>query len=427
MSRFSSTYFGPSGLASIPLAVAYAAVPLGTAAARYTAGVTGTVSVLLPWLLLGCLGTVLAMVRPTPGAPKQRGIIFNLTLFAVIVATMVMYAHDIVYALSSYVPYLREASPLIFTLFCFLWAATCGLPDRADFQRFGALLGIICVVDLGAEIYLYQAVPTVRWIGNADMLAGLLLVSICAGLKPGENEGGVAEPDQGYAIWRALALLGLLACLSRTGYFAAGWVVLCFGRGGVLGRIGFALLCVGLLVLTFFLPTTPSDAIRFTDYWLWVETLRLVTANPAVMLTGFPIGTPLPFEFPAGMGPVWEAATGSPSMFGASLPQVPSFWLRTALGWGIGVPLALLTVLFVLLMRRLTRLGAGLVAALFAQGMSTPLLFDPAMAAVIGLGFILAMTRPANQPNARHERTVAEEVKPEAGVDPAEEWDLRPL
>lgn len=405
------------GLAAVPLAVAYGAIPLGNAAARFS-GATGDVSPNLPWLLLVGLGTILAMHRPTPGAHSRKRFLFNAGLFVLTVAALFIYSSGIIAAQTALIPYLFELSPLIFLLFCGLWASTCGLPDRADFQRFGALLGSLCVFDLGSEVILYHAVPTIRWIGNADVLAGLLLVSLCAGLKPGGNEGGIPEPDQGRTLWRVLTLLGVLACLSRTGLFAAAWVVLCFGRSRLRTRLLFSLTCVLFLVGTFFLPATSTDAVRYTDYWLWVEALRLYAENSMTLFTGFPINMPLPVNFPVGMGPIWEAATGSPSTFGAFLPQVPSFWLRLTMGWGIGAPLILLTVMFVLLLNRLTRMGAGLTAALFAQGMTTPLLFDPAMCISIGLAFGVAISLPPRTHNTKVvEPPESEPQQPQNPVD----------
>jgi len=414
-------------LAAVPLAVAYGAIPLGTAAVRLLNG-NGSVSITLPWLILAGIGAILSLHRPTPGAAARKGFIFKGTLFMVMVVGMIMYSTDIISTFAAYVPYLREMAPLVFVLFCGLWASTCGLPNRGDFQRFGALLGAFCIMDLAYEVTLYHAVPTVRLIGNADMLAGLLLVSVCAGLKPGANDGGVHEPDQGHAVWRTLTLLGLMACLSRTGLFAAAWVFLCFGRGRFSIRSIYSLACLALLALTFFLPPTASDSIRYADYWLWVEALRLYAETPVTLLTGFPIDVPLPVTFPVGMGPIWEAATGSSSTFGAFLTQVPSFWLRMTMAWGIAAPLVLLTLLFILLFRHLTRMGAGLSAALFAQGMTTPLIYDPAMAVAIGLGFILALSGTVYKPNTKKvEPSPSVKPEPKTAPDPTQEWDLRPL
>lgn len=412
-------------MTSVPLAVAYGAVPLGTAAARY-AGEGTSVSITAPWLLLAAIGLLLAMYRDKPGTPMKRGFFFKVTLFLLMVAGLFMYTPDLLTLASLYLPYLRESAPLIFLLFCGLWASTAGLPDRADFQRFGALLSVLCIVDLGVEIALYQHVPTVRWLGNADILAGLLLISLCASLKPGGNDGGRYEPDQGNTWWRALIMIGVLSCLSRTGLFAAAWVILCFGRGKFRYRALYSTICALLLVGTFFLPPSASDAIRYTDYWLWVEAIRIFTESPDRLMTGFFIPAPLPVKFPVGMAGIWEAATGVPADFGAYLEQIPSFWLRVIMAWGIFIPLAMLVILFVMLLRRLTRMGAGLTAALFAQGMTTPLIYDPAMGIAIGLALLLALATPL-RPNIKLDVTPPPKSKRSEPTDPTEEWNLRPL
>lgn len=400
-------------LASVPLVVAYGAVPLGAAAVRATGSEITAVSTMMPWLLLAGLGILLSHKGKYSGF-KLSKLAFHATLLLLAVAGVILYLPDIQTGLAPIMPYLKELSPLVFLLFALLWAKTCGLPDRADFQRFGALLATFCIIDLPVEAIAYSAVPTVRWIGNADMLAGLLLISLCASLKPGCNDGGCDEPDQGHPLWRGLILAGILTCLSRTGLFAAAWVFLCFGRGKIRWRLAYTLLCAGLLGLTFFLPPTPSDAVRYTDYWLWVEATQLFIKNPDLLLTGFPMNSPLPIAFPAGMAAIWEAATGQSSILGAFLHQVPSFWLRFGMGWGIFAPVGLLLILFTILLRHLTRMGAGLTAALFAQGMTTPLLYDPAMGVAICLGFIVAVSTP-------------KVIQPTSSPDPVKEWDLRPL
>lgn len=395
-------------LASVPLIIAYGALPLGTAAVRAVGGEVSATTALMPWLLLAALGAILSM-RTTPNGIDWKQLGYRAVLFLLMAAGLVIYAGDLRTLVMPYMPYLSETTPLVFLLFSLLWASTCGLPDRADFQRFGALLATICIFDLAVELPLYEAAPTMRWIGNADILAGLLLVSLCAGLKPGGNEGGLHEPDQGHPIWRALVLVGLLACLSRTGLFAAGWVVLCFGRGRIGWRLLYAVTCAAVLYLTFFLPPTPSDAIRYVNYWLWVESLRVFSQTPDFLMTGFRLDAPLPIGFPAEMAAIWQAATGQSARLGAFLTDVPAFWLRLTLAWGFWAPLGVLGTIFVILLRRISRLGAGLTACLFAQGMTTPLLFDPAMGVTICLAFILALTT-----SKQHQ------------PDPAVEWNMRP-
>lgn len=416
-------------MTAFPLAVAYVAIPLGMALLRVV-NAPLVIPMALPWLLLAGIGTVYAMLFRRSGVRVKKRFVFEVSMFFVLITLLTLYSRDIFRQLDIYIPYVVEATPLVMIWFCGLWAITFGIPDRADFQRYGAALGLLCIIDLVAEVIIYQAVPTIRWLGNADILAGLMLVALCASLRPGKNDGGIFEPDQGRPFWRGLIMIGLLACMSRTGLFAAAWVVLCFGRGPKLPRVLHSLLCLGLIAVSFLLPTTASDAVRYTDYWLWVESLRLFTENPALLFTGFSVPNALPVTFPAGMAPIWEAATGSPAMWGAYLPQVPSFWLRLLLAWGIVAPLMFLAVLTTLLFKNLSRMGAGLIAGLFAQGMSTPLMFDPTMGAVIGLGFFLALSRPVNEARDKQEQPEEqteqqEDPKPES--TPAEEWNMRPL
>jgi len=404
---------GRGWLSLAPLVAAFAALPLWEAATRLGAP---ALSPTAPWAALAALGLLLALLRPAPGAPARSNPAFRVALVGLLVGALTRYLPDAVYFMRSGLPYLGEGAPVAYLLFGVLWARTCGLPDRADFQRFGALLGSLCLVDLACELALFRAVPTVRLIGNADVLAGLLLLSLCAGLRPGGNQGGAYEPDQGRGIWRALILVGLLACFSRTGLFGAAWVILCFGRGSFARRALLASLCLLGLGATFFLPPTASDAIRYTDYWLWLEAVRLFSADPSLLLSGLPVNDALPLTFPVGMSAIWEAAVGSPSIFGVFVAQVPSFWLRLTLAWGALMPATLLVVVFGLLLRRLTRFGAGLVSALFAQGMTTPLLFDPATGVCVALAFTLALTPvPESDP----------EPQPVGLPDPVEEWDLR--
>ncbi|MUM77136.1 hypothetical protein GKC30_05775 [Pseudodesulfovibrio sp. F-1] len=413
---------GRTALTGLPLAVSHAALPLATAAVGLS-GPGGT-SPFLPWLLLAGVGCAAAMLRPVPGGPVRAWGIFHAVLFSLLAAGLYRFAPGLAMAAEPATPLLHGLIPAVMLLLCLLWITTFGMPDRADFQRFGALLGALCIIDLAVEAAVLRAVPTVRLIGDPDVLAGLLLVSLCASLRPGPGERGMTEPDQGRRLWRGLVMVGLLACLSRPGLFAGAWVILCFGRGPLRRRSLYCTACFILLAATFLLPMGGLDSVRYVDYWLWLETLALWSREPLSLVTGFSLSVPLPLEFPVTMVPVWEAAMGSSTLFGVSIAQVPSFWLRTFLAWGVVAPLALLAGLVWLLLRRPTRMGAGLTASLIAQGMATPLLYDPAMAAPVCLAFILALRRPATLTGTQRQTTAPQ---PESAPDPVAEWDLRPL
>jgi hypothetical protein len=420
-----------SRLAALPLAVACAAVPLGTLLSRF-AGPGPEGSPFLPWLILATLGTVHAILFRRSGERLQSRFFVELAMFAGLVAIVILHRENLFYQLQNFTPIVPELTPVIMLGFCWLWSLTFGTPDRTAFQRWGAVLGLLCVLDLAVEAFIYRAAPTLRWIGNADMLAGLLLVCLCASLRPGAADNGLYEPDQGIPVYRALILIGLLATLSRTGLFAAAWVYLCFGRGGRLLRSAVFLACFAGLGLTFLLPLTPSDLGRYVDYWLWAKSMVLFAQEPSTLIAGLPLDRALPFTFPPEMVSIWERVTDTPALFGAHLNQVPSFWLRFLLGWGAVLPAICLTALFVLVFRRPTRMAAGLVAALFVQGMATPLFYEPAMGATAGLGLFLALSARRNAPlsglgtiPARDGSAPATERKPQD--DPAREWDMRPL
>ncbi|WP_319582955.1 hypothetical protein [uncultured Pseudodesulfovibrio sp.] len=420
-----------SWLAALPLAVACAAVPLGTLLSRF-AGPGPESSPFLPWLILAALGTVHAILFRRSGQQMRPRFFMELAMFAGLAAIVILYQENLFYQLENLTPYVPELTPVVLVCFCWLWTITFGAPDRGDFQRWGAVLGLLCVLDLGVEAFIFRTAPSLRWIGNADLLSGLLLVCLCASLKPGPTDNGLYEPDQGAPLYRALILAGLLATLSRTGLFAAAWIYLCFGRGGRMLRTAVFLACFAALGATFLLPVTPSDLSRYVDYWLWAKSMLLFAQSPSTLIAGLPLAHALPFTFPPEMVPVWERVTGTFAMFGAHLNQVPSFWLRFILGWGAILPTLCLVGLFILVFRRPTRMGAGLVAVLFVQGMATPLFYEPTMGVTAGLGLFLALSARRNAPAPERAdipdtRGFEPAPKPQPEDDPADEWDMRPL
>ncbi|MCJ2165530.1 hypothetical protein [Pseudodesulfovibrio sp. S3] len=417
-----------SRLAAVPLAVAYLAVPLGTVLIRHMPPTDG--SPFLPWVILAALGAVHAILFRRSGARLKKRFFFEVAMFMGLVSILFLRQKELLRQLETFASMAPELTPVVMLGFCWLWAVTFGLPDRAAFQRYGAALGVLCILDLVVEILVHQAVPAMRWIGDSNVLAGLLLVALCAGLRPGKADGGLFEPDQGLPIWRTLILAGIMACLSRTGLFAAGWIFLCFGRGSRVVRMCVCLICFLLIGVTFLLPATPSDLSRFVDYWLWAKSLNMFSLDPSLLIFGLPLDRALPMTFPPEMTSIWEAVTGAPALFGVHLQQIPSFWLRLLLGWGLIVPLLFLSGLLILLLRRPTRMGAGLAAAIFAQGMSTPLLYCPALGAAMGLALFLALSASAATPlpNKKQESAPQRPEPPSRpDTDPAAQWDLRPL
>jgi len=418
-----------SRLATAPLAVAYMAIPVGTFIVHLM-GAKPQASPFFPWLLLAGLGTMWAILVRRSSVRVKKRFAFEALMFAALVVGLLANRQSLLRQSMEAGAVIAEFTPAIMLFFCGLWVMTFGTPDRRAFQRYGGVLGAFCVIDLSVEAVFLNTVPFERWIGNADMLAGLLLVALCASLRPGGNDGGPVEPDEGASVWRALILMGLAATLSRTGLFGAAWIFLCFGRGTRKIRAGIAFLFFLFIAGTFLLPVTPADAFRYVDYWLWAKSVDLFAREPVLLLKGLPFLQALPFKFPPGMVGLWEVVTGVPSFFGAHLSQVSPFWLRLLLAWGVLVPLVGVTALCVLLSRRVTRMGAGLIAALFVQGMSTPLFYDPTMGTVYGLAFFLAFSAPVRGPDRRTVTSPPATASKQASKtepDPVTEWDMRPL
>ena len=429
-------------MSAVPLAVACLAVPVGNALS-WLAGPGPAVSPYLPWLLLAALGTAWAILFRRSGERLRKRFFFELSMFVFLAGMVVLRREELLWQLDTAVYVLPELVPAIMLGFCWLWTLTFGLPDRAAFQRWGAALGALCLLDLGVEAAARLTLPVQRVIGDPNILAGLLLVCLCASLKPGRLMGGEYEPDQGSPLLRGLILAGLLATLSRTGLFAAGWVYLFFGRGSRLVRAAFTAACFLLIVATFLVPVTEADLVRYLDYRLWSESLRLFARDPLLFLWGLPLGPALPITLSPEVAALLEVVTGSSALIGVHPQHISSFWVRFLLGWGAVPPLLFMTALFLLLGRRVTRMGAALVAALFAQGMSSPLLYDPNTAAPLGLGLFLALSRPGAQPNLRPSPAPESRNEPETGPegapattpeptpsegdDPATTWDMRPL
>jgi hypothetical protein len=76
-------------------------------------------------------------------------------------------------------------------------------------------------------------------------------------------------------------------------------------------------------------------------------------------------------------------------------------------------------------------MGAGLAAALFVQGMSTPLFYEPSTGAAAGLALFLALSASRNTlgpaPASGGSRGLDPDHDPQPENDPAREWDMRPL
>lgn len=389
-----------SRLSAIPLAAAFFAPPAALIASRFY-GVASPQWFVRPmentmWLimsgvaLLACLLGIPDTNRPS--SPPGTSNAITATVFIAAAGLLYTYLPDVLGANAWLTPYIKELEPLVYLLFALAWGLSFGLPDRAQLQRAGAWLGFFVVCDC-ARVLAVQSPG--RMLGDSDAIATLLLVSLCAGLRPAQNRNAPVEPDQGKSIWRFWIIFGIIASFSRTGLFAAAWVYAFFGRAGIWQRILVALGCALLFVVTLVAESmSGSTSAHYLDFWIMLECMGLVAQNPDMIYTGFSLGSPLQVVPPLSLMGIWSALFNTSPYDGIFIHQLQQFWLRIFMGWGVFAVVGWLAAVFGVLLRRGTHFGAGLAAACFAQGLSTDLFYSPATGIVLCMACLLALAPP---------------------------------
>ncbi|WP_147819952.1 hypothetical protein [Salidesulfovibrio onnuriiensis] len=323
--------------AATPMLTAFLIAPLAFTAARVAAGplpdsVAQSAATGL-WLLLCGLAVIACLFKKSLDRPERESLARPMAasaLFGVSVACLFVFMAPALQAYSGFAPYLRETSPAIFFLFALAWTATFGVPGRADIQRPAAWLGALVVLD--ALQALLRMTPQ-RFLGDPDMLATLLLIGLCADLKPAHH-----ETDRNGLALRVWIMLGLLATLSRTGLFTAAWIHAFFGRGSAWKRLPYASLCAAAVGASFLLDAHFGlGGDRYMEYWVWLECFQLL-AGPGRLYTGFALSHPLPVLPPLELMGLWQTLFSTSPLNGLFIEQIPSFWVRAVMAWGIIPP-----------------------------------------------------------------------------------------
>ncbi len=374
--------------ASTPLITAFLIVPLAFSAVRIStvpvsAHLTDTAETAL-WLVLCGLGAVASMFLSAQARPRRSiGLpLAGTGAFLAAAVLLFLFAAPLLRATAGLYPYLYEAKPLIFFMFACAWAATFGLPDRATIQRVAAWLGGLAVCD--AAQALFRQSPE-RFLGNTDVLATLLLVGLCAGLRSRE-----ADDEEQHPALRPWIMLGLLATLSRTGLFTAAWIYAFFGPGSTWKRLPYVTLCAVAVAGSLLLEAHWGlGGVRFMEYWVWLECFQQL-AEPGKLLTGFALHAPVPIVPPLDIMSLWQVLFPTSPLDGLYVQQIPAFWIRSIMAWGLVPAMTFLALLFSLLMKRPTRFGAGLTAVCISQGISTTLFYSPGPAITLFLALMLA-------------------------------------
>ena len=410
-------------LARVPLLVAYLATPAAVVAARVS-GSVGDISLDAPWLLLAGVGGLLFMLRRPASRSRTLG---SMLLFLILAVAGASVMPDVLVLFSPWLSHLFELHPLAYVLFCLMWAYSFGPPSREDIQRYGGMLGLLVLVDVGVGSFLFHGWPMLRWLGDQEIIATLLLVALCAGLRPGLVGTRRLEFSDGLAWARVLILLGIVGCMSRTAFFVTGWVYLCFGRGSLLKRLPAVLVCVAVVAATVTLRMAfQEQGGQMVDLWTWSQAGTMLVDNPWRLISGYPLDMALILEVPPHVEHLWGALYGQSATTGLYVHMIHPFWLRLTLGWGLGPALAILGVLIVLLLRRPTIFGVALIAVFMGQGLAAPLLYDPASAVALCLGVFPAF-RLARGPVAVRRTPKEQNFVPQSPEPEGHDFEIRPL
>lgn len=342
------------------------------------------------WLCLAALALFASLLNAHgASASRSRGMrLFGATLLGLGIAVLYLYITPVIRNLGpEHLAMLHELAPVAYLCFALAWAASCGPPGRRAFVIQGALLGSVSAIcGLAALVFapqapLFQSVAFTDLTGGSEYVATLLLVALCASLRPGSER----EPVGGMLAQWAI-LLGLAATLSRSGIFTAFWILVCFGPRPFVRRLPHCMFMAAALGGTMYMSIPAAlELEQLTMFWMWFSGIQAFQMSPQALWTGFGPATLLPIDVPPQI-----LAAVAPGEGGISAHLLIPFWLRTAIAFGVLVPLGAVCTFMALLVRRPTRFGSGLVATLLAQGMVFPLLQDPVAAVPLGLAMALA-------------------------------------
>lgn len=371
-------------LSASPLAAAYFLPPLLAAFGGIHAATSVSQFMDYTWLVAALVGTMLALFVRGGGTSGKGTTAATTGGIVLLVAAMLLYhfGMPLLGDNARFWPAMQEARLPVYFLFALAWTLTIGTPTRTAFVKAGGILGLMVCADLVVYQIILSRGP-VPLLPNGGITASLLLFSLCAGLDLKHSE---------MKLLRMLTMLGILATFSRPALFGALWATLFFGSGTWYRRLLFPLFCLLILALTIFVRHPLfSNTPHYVDYWMWLEGVRLMLADPSHLLTGFPLTEALPGKIPFGLMHVWEATTGYSAMDGAYIFQAGPMWLRLLLAWGIAAPAAFMLLLLVLVGAARNRFMAGLATCIAAQGLLVGLPYAPVTAVPLWLALFSAL------------------------------------
>ncbi len=278
-------------------------------------------------------------------------------------------------------PFLMEMRPLLYGFVAALWVTNFSMPKPENFYFWASCLSVLIIADF---IYLFSlngVVTTPELLGSAKLTAPILLAGLCATLY---------EPSK-LKITRALIFTGILCTLSRDAGFAAVLVLLFFGPGKALKKVALVLLFFMFNVfvlasqdMTFF---NPND---LPTYWLWFSILGMLEKTPHVLLSGYPISSPLPLNVPAAIWQLWHKQNFLWTDSGTYLFHIAPLWLHILTAWGIAGIAGAVAIITTLSIKYSSSIMASLITAVIITGVFDPIFYNPASGIILIMFFICA-------------------------------------
>jgi len=319
------------------------------------------------WVLLGIFVIFFAIARLSI-SESRRVAWYVVPFFIIIVILAVLkwgggwYFSDI-----ELIPYFMELKPVVYLLFAWAWVQVFGRLWQNYFVVFGAILGIIIIVDFFVESILAGSISRPYGSGEINYDACLLLISLIMSL---------VGKCQVRRVWTWLVVIGLFLTFSRTALAAAIVIIFLYSSVKFKTKLTISSLAFLFAIGSFVLRDLPLDTLSSMDrYWMWVSGIGLFIESPGQLVFGFPVGVALPANTPMAMEWLWESQSAGWGLSGVYPYNFHAFWLRLTITWGILAIGFLLMIVVLMLSRRREKLKKALYMLVLIEGVTMGLFY----------------------------------------------------
>lgn len=284
--------------------------------------------------------------------------------------------------LLDHLPLLMESRPLIFLLVSALWITIFAPPSPKQISFWSGWLSLLICIEFVCRFFIFHQPDTPGIFGLQNTTGPILLVGYCATLHNRDEN----------RLTRMIILAGIFCSLGRDLMIAAVLTRLLFGPKGGLNK--FLLVICMLFFAHLSLQVQEMTFIGRQDlpsYWLWFTLLDMLGNNlDHVLLTGFPLASPLSLDIPPSLWTIWHEQQHLMSGSEIYLFHVQPFWLHMLAAWGLPGPCFVAAVFAALYRRYPSDMMGGLITIVTIAGFLSPLFFSPASALILFIAFIAA-------------------------------------